>query len=676
MDVRPLRSVVRIRPSTKSESASPEAAGVRWDEAQGSVSVDVGNNAEAQMAFDAVIAPTSLCGTSQAAFYNAFVQPVIGAALTTSNNATVLAYGQTGSGKTYTIGSDPHGASMTSSGVPPTSTHGLIREIDGIVPRAVAEVFATCASNAVVRVSYAELYNEQFRDLLRSEGRDHRARVPPLRLRLKPSEDAFDTSRFYVENLSSFQCDTCEEALDWYRLGSQRRSVRGHALNARSSRAHTIFTISVMRTATAETDDVRHSSEITLVDLAGSEKLDSILAASPSSPTTPRAATPRPSWSDAVSLVNETTHINASLLTLGKVIDALVANSSAASAGARLRTSGGGSGAGLVHVPYRDSKLTCLLRHVIGHRSATVLIACVNPAFPAESLRTLHFASRARRITASSTLAAVPAAPGARLVQELRLRVVQLEAEVLCLTEQLRTQGSLSPCSVPTVAPPWGKPPPAPAPRPRTPSAPSAEGDDAEFKRRLDETVAEAKRNADAIIEPLAAGLTSSCERLQSMVDVNRQMRSALDATTLRAKRLGAMNITIEQENAALRDRVAVLEAALMAQSRQEHLQTARRAPHHGPAPPARPHRAAPTKPQQSNSVFVDKGHKAPATTGSAPASTAPPTVAARPSPYGADMRLAFQIGALRRTIDCPSAHVNGSTSLATLLSPRRPDSA
>jgi hypothetical protein len=39
----------------------------------------------------------------------------------------------------------------------------------------------------------------------------------------------------------------------------------------------------------------------------------------------------------------------------------------------------------------------------------------------------------------------------------------------------------------------------------------------------LDETDAEAKRNADAVIEPLAAGLKSSCERLQFMVDVNRQ---------------------------------------------------------------------------------------------------------------------------------------------------------
>lgn len=52
------------------------------------------------------------------------------------------------------------------------------------------------------------------------------------------------------------------------------------------------------------------------------------------------------------------------------------------------------------HVPYRDSKLTRLLKESLGGNAKTILIACVTPAFRfvEESINTLKYAQRAKSI--------------------------------------------------------------------------------------------------------------------------------------------------------------------------------------------------------------------------------------------------------------------------------------
>lgn len=51
-------------------------------------------------------------------------------------------------------------------------------------------------------------------------------------------------------------------------------------------------------------------------------------------------------------------------------------------------------------VPYRDSKLTRLLKDSLGGNTMTFMIACVSPAYSAyeETANTLKYASRARNI--------------------------------------------------------------------------------------------------------------------------------------------------------------------------------------------------------------------------------------------------------------------------------------
>ena len=53
------------------------------------------------------------------------------------------------------------------------------------------------------------------------------------------------------------------------------------------------------------------------------------------------------------------------------------------------------------YVPYRDSKLTCLLRQSLGGNSFTLMLACLNPcdAQMDENLSTLSYASKASFIS-------------------------------------------------------------------------------------------------------------------------------------------------------------------------------------------------------------------------------------------------------------------------------------
>jgi kinesin family member 18/19 len=74
--------------------------------------------------------------------------------------------------------------------------------------------------------------------------------------------------------------------------------------------------------------------------------------------------------------------INKSLLTLGKCINILSEQKKAA------------------FIPYRDSKLTRILKEALGGNSKTVMIACVSSSakFYEETLNTLKYSSKARQI--------------------------------------------------------------------------------------------------------------------------------------------------------------------------------------------------------------------------------------------------------------------------------------
>lgn len=103
---------------------------------------------------------------------------------------------------------------------------------------------------------------------------------------------------------------------------------------------------------------------------------------------------------------DESVAINKSLFTLRQVIIALSNNSASAAAAAATGNTGstgsaGPDGAAASHVPYRDSKLTALLKNSLGGNSLTTMVACVSPADNAyeENVSTLEYAARAKRVT-------------------------------------------------------------------------------------------------------------------------------------------------------------------------------------------------------------------------------------------------------------------------------------
>jgi hypothetical protein len=140
-------------------------------------------------------------------------------------------------------------------------------------------------------------------------------------------------------------------------------------------------------------------STLQLVDLAGSE---------------------RQSQTGSVA-TKESIEINKSLMTLRQVITALTENNDN-------QTN---------YVPYRDSKLTCLLRQSLGGNSFCMMIACLNPCDQhiEENLSTLNYAARASFI---SNKPVKNTDPKLRLIAELKDRNAELVAELNKANETIK----------------------------------------------------------------------------------------------------------------------------------------------------------------------------------------------------------------------------------------------
>ncbi|WFD43423.1 hypothetical protein MPSI1_002085 [Malassezia psittaci] len=293
-------------------------------------------------------------GTTNADVYATLARPLVRSVLQ-GYNAVVFAYGQTASGKTFTLSGSEDG------------------QEPGIIPRAICDVFhGICQGSEtreyLVRVSYLEIWNEVVRDLLdpstHPQVRDDRRRGPNAVL-VAPLQEQVVTSPSQV--------------FDVLAQGEVNRHVGATDWNERSSRSHTCFKITVEsweRASNAMQSDHlvgRHYriSELSLIDLAGSE---------------------RHTW--GVSRRTEGANINKSLLSLGKVIYALSERSAAERHDRAPRQQA-------AHVPFRDSKLTRILQNSLSGNARIAVVCTLNPdpAMVEESLGTLHFARRIKKVT-------------------------------------------------------------------------------------------------------------------------------------------------------------------------------------------------------------------------------------------------------------------------------------
>ena len=135
------------------------------------------------------------------------------------------------------------------------------------MPRAINQIFALTSSKfdqaITIRCSYAEIYNEQIRDLLSAQGGS-------TNNNLQISDD--QRGGCVVRGLSQHVCDTEEEALNCLFEGELDRTTGYTALNSVSSRAHTIFTMYIESRSRVESADKVTYSKLHLVDLAGCER--------------------------------------------------------------------------------------------------------------------------------------------------------------------------------------------------------------------------------------------------------------------------------------------------------------------------------------------------------------------------------------------------------------------
>ncbi len=262
-------------------------------------------------------------------------------------NCTIFAYGQTGTGKTYTMSGDL------------TESMGMLSDNAGIIPRVLQALFNKLELDDrenSVRCSFIELYNEELRDLLSSDD--------SAKLKIYDDTSRKGHSTTVVQGMEERYILNAGDGLKWLREGSVKRQVAATKCNDLSSRSHTVFTITVYAKANStksETgEDFLMLGKLNLVDLAGSENIQR------SGAENKRAA--------------EAGLINKSLLTLGRVINALVDRSA--------------------HIPYRESKLTRLLQDSLGGRTKTCIIATISPARSnlEETISTLDYAFRAKNI--------------------------------------------------------------------------------------------------------------------------------------------------------------------------------------------------------------------------------------------------------------------------------------
>lgn len=248
-------------------------------------------------------------------------------------NVCIFAYGQTGSGKTFTM-TGPNSSSEDDWGVNYRALNDLFQ-----ISQKRRDLF-----QYEVGVQMIEIYNEQVRDLLASDGSNKRLVIRSIS----------QPNGLSVPDASMLPVESTPDVLDLMKIGQKNRAVGATALNERSSRSHSVLTVHVQG-IDLSSGAILHGC-LHLVDLAGSERVDR------SEVTGDR--------------LREAQHINKSLSALGDVISAL-ANKSA-------------------HVPYRNSKLTQILQDSLGGHAKTLMFVQLNPDIESysETISTLKFAER------------------------------------------------------------------------------------------------------------------------------------------------------------------------------------------------------------------------------------------------------------------------------------------
>eukprot|EP00055_Hartaetosiga_balthica_P011863 m.55546 g.55546 ORF g.55546 m.55546 type:complete len:1149 (+) comp7756_c1_seq3:30-3476(+) len=324
---------VRVRPQLADIEAKQQIA-ITVNEEEHKVQVNDEKGNPAHYSYDKVYGPES----SQTDVYDDCVAPIV-EQVSSGLSCCIFAYGQTGAGKTFTMRGD-----LSQN----PDSYGIIqRSLVHLLKRLHEQEY----TDIKVKCSFLEIYNESLEDLFLETKISSKKPTTKAANTLTLVDD--DMRGCVCKNLSEIPVESVSQVMDLLLQGEKRARYSETKMNKLSNRAHRIFTLLV----DFKRYDKPVTATLTFVDLAGSEDI---------------------SKSGATGLTaREASHINKSLLTLGRVINALASNDR--------------------HIPYRDSKLTRLLSEALGGVCKTSFIACVSPCDGSftESNNTLRYAERA-----------------------------------------------------------------------------------------------------------------------------------------------------------------------------------------------------------------------------------------------------------------------------------------
>ncbi|CAF2078396.1 unnamed protein product [Brassica oleracea] len=271
--------------------------------------------------------------------YRATIEPII-PIIFQRTKATCFAYGQTGSGKTYTMKPLP------------------IRAVEDLMRLLRQPVYSN--QRFKLWLSYFEIYGGKLFDLL-SE-----------RKKLCMREDG--RQQVCIVGLQEYEVSDVQIVKDFIEKGNAERSTGSTGANEESSRSHAILQLVVKKHV--EVKETRRKNndakelpgkvvgKISFIDLAGSER---------GADTTDNDRQTR----------IEGAEINKSLLALKECIRALDNDQ--------------------LHIPFRGSKLTEVLRDSFVGNSRTVMISCISPSVGSceHTLNTLRYADRVKSLSKS-----------------------------------------------------------------------------------------------------------------------------------------------------------------------------------------------------------------------------------------------------------------------------------
>ncbi|XP_077483535.1 kinesin family member pavarotti isoform X1 [Amblyomma americanum] len=230
-----------------------------------------------------------------------------------------------------------------------------------------------------VFVSYIEIYNNYVYDLLDDNPIDTKTKQLQSKMLREDSKRCV-----YAFGVTEIEVKSADEAFDAWCRGQKRKRMAYTALNAESSRSHSVFNIRLVQAPLdAHGLDVIQEktalviSQLSLVDLAGSERTDRT--------------------GNTGHRLREAGNINNSLMVLRTCIEILREN----------QTTGSNK-----MVPYRDTKITHLFKNFFDGEGKVRMIVCLNPR-PDDYDETFHvmkFAEMAQEVLVSCPTPTTPSA--------------------------------------------------------------------------------------------------------------------------------------------------------------------------------------------------------------------------------------------------------------------------